>query len=84
MAVDRRIILLAAVSAGDEEVAARIGKPQPVQAKSMLRLHQNNVSPAKARLGDGLHVNHFSIANGGSHAGSAGLEANANTGLQAL
>jgi hypothetical protein len=84
MAADRWIVLQSAVSTCDEHVAGNIRKHQAVQTKSMLRLDEDDVSAAQASFGHGLHVNYFSVANCGSHAGSAGLEANANSRLQAL
>jgi hypothetical protein len=79
-----RIILLAAVAAGDENVAARVGANQAVQAEAVIALNENNVSAAQARLRGGLHVNHFAVTNCGRHAGAASLEANAQTGLKAV
>jgi hypothetical protein len=78
------IILLAAVAASNENIAARVGANQTVQAETVIALYENNVSAAQAGLRGGLHVNHFAITNRGRHAGAAGLEANAQSGLQAV
>jgi hypothetical protein len=79
-----RIILLAAVAAGDEYIAARVGANQAVQAEAVIALHENNVSAAQAALRGGLHINHFAVANRGRHAGATGLEANAKSGLETV
>jgi hypothetical protein len=78
------IVLLTAVAAGDEHIAAWIGHEQAMQAEAVVCFHQNNVSSAQGRLGRGLYVNRLPVANRGRHAGSAGLKANAQAGLQAF
>jgi len=81
---DGGIILLATVTTRNELVPGNIRDHQAVKTKPVLRLHQDNVSPAQANSGRGLHVNHLAVANRGRHAYAAGLEANTNSGLQAL
>jgi hypothetical protein len=84
LATHRRIVLQSAVSARDVNIPAGIGLDQAVQAKSIAALHQNNVSPAQVGFRSGLHVNHLPIANRGSHAGSARLKADSESGSQAV
>jgi len=83
LAAERRIVLLSAVAARDENVLASIGMDEAVKTESIVALHQDNVSSAQVGLGSGLHINHLSVANGGGHAGSARLKADAEPGLQA-
>jgi hypothetical protein len=80
----RGVVLLPAVTARDEYIPPRIGNYQAVQAEAMIGLHQNNVSSAQVPLRSGLHVNHFSIADGGRHTGSAGLKADPEPGIEAF
>jgi hypothetical protein len=84
VAANRGIILRAGISARDEYIPDGIHVDQAMEAESWLGLHQNNVSPAQASLGGRHHVNHLAIANRGRHAGSAGLEADANSSLQTV
>jgi hypothetical protein len=76
--------LLTAVAARDKYIPTGIGVDQAVQAESTIAFHQNNISAAQVVLGSRLHINRFSIADRGRHAGSARLKANPQSGLQAF